>query len=460
MMKNRWNRWWILLACFLLGCTAQKEETGALQQEDLYSCTYQEGARFSLQVGQQVRLTGDDGTEQQVQVDVENGSVVCNVWDDPQQDTHASYTMSESGQVRDIYLCCENGNFVIACVVQIEYKNEEDTDDGLLTRQTVFLSFNTGEMQEMDGIFLPEQEQLGVTSGTNLGISDFTQTVVGKDGVFTTESRSSEQGRSYMTNCPLVILAGGERDNLTGDDFVSADAVYRVVPAGVQMNVQSAETVVFGNLYGSTAMEYYETATAYFVSSSGGEYEGYILVQSYCILLLQDKFVRQVLTTGYSQRLVRQDHARTGYTVSTLYDEPLSDDAAGVSILYDPRGSEVKELAQPDDQYEGLYAEAPEGTQSVRVEYVYEQYLRWELYGITWKGEDGQETSVFYMPFMGSLVPMRLCELTEEGLLVPMDGNVALPEEPDIVQGYIGLLQGDYLGQYTRMGANLLVRVQ
>jgi hypothetical protein len=94
------------------------------------------------------------------------------------------------------------------------------------------------------------------------------------------------------------------------------------------------------------------------------------------------------------------------------------------------------------------------------VEYLYMQGSRWEVFGITWKDGDGQETSVFYTPFMGELVPMRLCELTGEGLMVPLDEEVTLPEEPVISQGYLGLLQGDYLGQYTRIGANLLVRVQ
>jgi hypothetical protein len=316
-------------------------------------------------------------------------------------------------------------------------------------------------MQAMDGIFLPEQEQLGVTLGTNLGISTFTQTMVGKDSNFTDESQSSEQGLyDYMTNCPLVILAGDERVNLTGDDFVSADAFYRVVPAGVQVNVQSAETVVFGDLYSSTGIENIETATAYFVSCNGGEYSGYILADGNGDLLLQGRSVRQALTTGYSQQLVSQDHAMAGYTKETLLDETLLDGASGVTLSGFGWGA-MLELAQPEDQDENLYyIEAPEGTQSVRGEYIYMRGSEWVIYGITWKDGDGQETSVFYTPFMEQLVPMRLCELAEDGWLVPMEEEAVLPEESVISQGHLGLLQGDYLGQYTRMGANLLVRVQ
>jgi hypothetical protein len=447
----------MLLACFLLGCTAQKEDTGALKQEDLYSCTYKEGARFSLQVGQPVRLVDVDRTEQQVQVDVKSGSVVCSVWDDPQQDEHQDYALSLSGQVRDLYLCCEEGYFVLVCVVQQEYKDETDEE---ITRQTIFLSCKTGEMQTMDGVFLPEQEQLGVTFGTNLGISTSAHVKVGKNGTFTTESQSREQGiYDYVTNCPLVILAGDERDHLTGDDFISADAVYCVIPAGARVNVQSAETVVLGDLYSGTQSP--AAATAYFVSSdSSGEYAGYMLADEDGKLLLQGRSVRQALTTGYSQQLVRRDSAMAGYTEIALMDETLLDEASGVMLSYSGMGLAMPELVQSDDRDAGLYAEAPEGTQSVRVEYLYMQGSRWEVFGITWKDGDGQETSVFYTPFMGELVPMRLCELTGEGLMVPLDEEVTLPEEPVISQGYLGLLQGDYLGQYTRIGANLLVRVQ
>jgi hypothetical protein len=316
-------------------------------------------------------------------------------------------------------------------------------------------------MQTMDGIFLPEQEQLGVTLGTNLGISSFTQTIVGKDGDFADESQSSEQGLyDYMTNCPLVILAGDERAHLTGDDFVSADAFYRVVPAGVQVNVQSAETVVFGDLYSSTGIEDYEIATAYFVSCYGGEYTGYILADGNGELLLQGRSVRQALTTGYSQRLVSQDHAMAGYTEEVLLDETPLDGASGVTLSGFGWGA-MLELAQSEDQDENLYyIEAPEGAQSVRGEYIYMRGSEWAIYGITWKDGDGQETSVFYTPFMEQLVPMRLCELEEDGWLVPMEEEAVLPEEPVISQGHLGLLQGEYLGQYTRMGANLLVRVQ